>query len=102
MDKHQIRKAAKEYAKSIVAGHEEESCESDIIAVENSFADAFMAGIEWYINSVWHTPNEEPKRWSKVFVFSKLGSFSSWEWSPFTIAAFKKFDQIRRDRKSVV
>ena len=62
MTKEQIEKASMEYAVGNSWYPGETSYESDIKAMEESFADAFKAGAQWRINSVWHDAEEEPKQ----------------------------------------
>lgn len=60
MKREDIDKAASDYAEENSWYPGETSYESDIIAIEESFADAFKAGAEWRINSVWHDASEPP------------------------------------------
>lgn len=60
MKREDIYKAASDYAEENSWYPGETSYESDIIAIEESFADAFKAGAEWRINSVWHDASEVP------------------------------------------
>lgn len=66
MTREQIEKAAIEYAEKNSWYPGETSYESDIQAMEESFADAFKNGAEWRINSVWHSPDELPRIGSYV------------------------------------
>ena len=61
MTREQIAKAAMDYAVENSWYPGETSYESDIKAMEESFADAFRDGAEWCINSVWHDVSERPK-----------------------------------------
>nr|DAV67280.1 MAG TPA: hypothetical protein [Caudoviricetes sp.] len=61
MKKEDIEKAAEKYAEENSWYPGETSYESDIIAIEESFADAFKAGVKWRINSVWHDIKEMPE-----------------------------------------
>lgn len=56
MNKEQIEQVAREYATQNAWYPGETSYESDIRAMEESFADAFKAGADWRIKSVWHKP----------------------------------------------
>lgn len=63
MTREQIEKAAMGYAVENSWYPGETSYESDIKEMEESFADAFMDGAQWRINSVWHNlPNDLPKK----------------------------------------
>lgn len=62
MTREQIEKAAMGYAVGNSWYPGETSYESDIKAMEESFADAFKAGSQWRINSVWHDASEEPEQ----------------------------------------
>ena len=59
MTREQIEKAAMEYAVENSWYPGETSYESDIKEMEESFADAFKAGSQWRINSVWHDMKKE-------------------------------------------
>ena len=59
MTREQIEKAAMEYAVRNSWYPGETSYESDIKAMEESFADAFKDGAQWRINSVWHDRTEK-------------------------------------------
>ena len=62
MTREQIEKAARKYAFDNAWYPGETSYESDIRAMEESFADAFMDGAQWRINSVWHDAIDKPER----------------------------------------
>ena len=62
MTREQITKAAMEYAVENSWYPGETSYESDIKAMQESFADAFRDGAQWRINSVWHSTKELPQR----------------------------------------
>ena len=71
----------------------ETSYESDIKAMEESFADAFKAGAQWRINSVWHDNSLHPTEDCDVLVetirrieldrydvdYNELDSGADWE-----------------------
>lgn len=79
MTREQIERAAKEYAEENPWYPGETSYESDIAAMEESFADAFKAGAQWYINTVWHKPSaygEELKKGVEVIAKTKRGYHS--------------------------
>lgn len=63
-----IEKAAKKYAEENSWYPGETSYESDIIAIEESFADAFKAGVKWRINSVWHDVDNELPEYNRHVV----------------------------------
>ena len=60
MNKEQIEQVARGYAEENSWYPGETSYESDIRAMEESFADAFKAGADWRIKSVWHDRSEKP------------------------------------------
>lgn len=68
MTREQIEKAAMGYAVGNSWYPGETSYESDIKAMEESFADAFKAGAQWRINSVWHDASEKPDK-NQLVVF---------------------------------
>ncbi len=57
-----IEKAAYSYAEENSWYPGETSYECDIVAMKESFAEAFNDGANWRINSVWHEVSEEPER----------------------------------------
>lgn len=59
MNKEQIEQTAQKYAEENAWYPGETSYESDNMAMEESFADAFKAGALWRINSVWHDTDKE-------------------------------------------
>lgn len=61
MNKEQIEQVAREYAEEYSWYPGETSYESDIREMEEKFADAFKAGVQWRINSVWHSTDELPE-----------------------------------------
>ena len=76
MTKEQIEEAAMGYAVENSWYPGETSYESDIKAMEESFADAFKAGVQWRINSVWYKPSVyggELKRNVEVVAKTKRG-----------------------------
>lgn len=68
MKKEDIEKAAGKYAEENSWYPGETSYESDIIAIEESFADAFKAGVKWRINSVWHDVDNELPEYNRHVV----------------------------------
>lgn len=68
MKKEDIEKAAGKYAEENSWYPGETSYESDIIAIEESFADAFKAGVKWRINSVWHDVDNELPEYNRYVV----------------------------------
>lgn len=64
-------KAAKEYAEENAWYPGETSYESDIMEMERSFAEAFIAGAQWRIDSVWH--EEEPKIGGELCLLERRG-----------------------------
>lgn len=76
MKREDIDKAASDYAEENSWYPGETSYESDIIAIEESFADAFKAGAEWRINSVWHDASEEPTEREMLAVIDKDGDMT--------------------------
>lgn len=72
MNRETIEKAAKEYAEENAWYPGDTSYESDIREMEGAFADAYKAGAQWRINSVWHDVDEKPKFKGKVEVSSFL------------------------------
>lgn len=68
MKRKDIEKAAEKYAEENSWYPGETSYESDIIAIEESFADAFKAGVKWRINSVWNDATEKPKLGELIIV----------------------------------
>ena len=57
-----IEKAAYSYAEENSWYPGETPYECDIVAMKESFAEAFNDGANWRINSVWHEVSEEPER----------------------------------------
>lgn len=68
MKRKDIEKAAEKYAEENSWYPGETSYESDIIAIEESFADAFKAGVKWRINSVWNDTTEKPQLGELIIV----------------------------------
>lgn len=70
MNKELIEQAAREYAEENSWYPGETSYESDIRAMEESFADAFKAGAEWQSKqSFWKTvADEEPPEYKNVLL----------------------------------
>ena len=65
----QIEKTAMEYAVENSWYPGETSYESDIKEMEESFADAFKAGSQWRINSVWHDARKDvPEEFIPILV----------------------------------
>ncbi len=81
MKREDIDKAASDYAEENSWYPGETSYESDIIAIEESFADAFKAGAEWRINSVWHDANEMPDLGEAIIVelFGKVWDYGTYD-----------------------
>ena len=73
MEKEKIKQAAKEYAKSN-AWCPEESCADSMKDMEESFADAFMDGARWRINSAWHDGTASCEARRKALVLFKNGN----------------------------
>lgn len=76
MNKETIEKTAREYAEENPWYPGETSYESDIREMEEKFADAYIAGADWRINSVWHGMNEKPSE-----MFAILAEFGEEEYS---------------------
>ena len=68
MNEETIKKAAMEYAEENPWYPGETSYESDIREMEEKFADAYIAGAQWRINSVWHDASEKPNGNNKCLV----------------------------------
>ena len=73
MNEETIKKAAMEYAEENPWYPGETSYESDIREMEEKFADAYIAGADWRINSVWHSTNELPKHSGYLAVLMNNG-----------------------------
>ena len=71
----QIEKAAMGYAVENSWYPGETSYESDIKEMEESFADAFKAGSQWRISSVWHDAHEEPQHSGRLIASNKDGNY---------------------------
>lgn len=65
MDKQQIEQAAREYAEENSWYPGETSYESDIKAMEESFADAFKSGAEWQKGIAIEAFKENCPCWSR-------------------------------------
>lgn len=77
MKREDIDKAASDYAEENSWYPGETSYESDIIAIEESFADAFKAGAEWRINSVWHDFQAElPRNGELILIVAEINGSS--------------------------
>ena len=74
MTREQIEKAAMEYAVRNSWYPGETSYESDIKAMEESFADAFKDGAQWRINSVWHDRTEKADTSKELILMYSNGS----------------------------
>lgn len=79
MTKEQIEKAARKYAFDNAWYPGETSYESDIRAMEESFADAFMDGAQWRINSAWHDGAASCEARRKALVLFDNGSAKVYE-----------------------
>lgn len=81
MKREDVDKAASDYAEENSWYPGETSYESDIIAIEESFADAFKAGAEWRINSVWHDASEIPDLGEAIIVelFGKVWDYGTYD-----------------------
>ncbi len=81
MKRKDIEKAAEKYAEENSWYPGETSYESDIIAIEESFADAFKAGVKWRINSVWHDATEKPKLGELIIVevYGKIWDYGKYD-----------------------
>lgn len=66
MNREQIEKVAAEVAR--------EACYDYDAAFE--YANGFIFGADWRINSVWHTPNEHPDIYRTILVEDNKGNFS--------------------------
>lgn len=55
-------------------------------------ADAFEAGAQWRINSVWHPINEDPGYGKYILVHFKSGNFTSWFACADILSDFKRFE----------
>lgn len=75
MKRKDIEKAAEKYAEENSWYPGETSYESDIIAIEESFADAFKAGVKWRINSVWNDERKTPNKSDLILVEFPDGRF---------------------------
>lgn len=74
MNRETITKAAKEYAEENPWYPGETSYESDIREMEEKFADAYIAGADWRINTAWHDFEDEmPEKKRPVLIESKSG-----------------------------
>ena len=100
MTREQIAKAAMDYAVENSWYPGETSYESDIKAMEESFADAFRNGAEWRINSVWHDVIERPKQGEHIVVLMENGNFTSWFVTHDIMEVFKKFNVVLWARSS--
>ena len=65
--------------------------------VDGSFArhataDAFEAGAQWRINSVWHPINEDPGYGKYILVHFRSGNYTSWFASADILSDFKRFE----------
>lgn len=75
MNKETIQKAAMEYAEENPWYPGETSYESDIREMEEKFADAYIAGADWRINSVWHDAETEIPRENKAVIGITGGNY---------------------------
>jgi hypothetical protein len=62
MKREEIEKASKKYANENAYIPSDGYAENNMIEMKESFAEAFKDGVEWRINSVWHSGNEVPKK----------------------------------------
>lgn len=80
MNKETIEKAAKEYAEENPWYPGETYYESDIREMEEKFADAYIAGADWRINSVWHDIDKEKPMPGKHVVNEHWFDFVAEDW----------------------
>lgn len=73
MTNEDIEKESINYSKENSWYPGETSYESDIIAMEDSFANAFKAGAKWRINSVWNDASEAPQHSGMLIAICKDG-----------------------------
>lgn len=79
MTKEDVEKESINYAKENSWYPGETSYESDIIAMEDSFANAFKAGARWRINSVWRKDIQKGKSKKPILVKFDNGLFNLFE-----------------------
>ena len=108
MNRETITKAAKEYAEENPWYPGETSYESDIREMEEKFADAYIAGANWRINSAWHDATKfKPRHGSKVAVLVGGKDITVWNFengmeqafSCMSIKCWAYIDDLIPDRK---
>lgn len=75
MKQEDIEQEANDYAHENLWYPGEIFYERDIVKMMKCFADAFKAGAEWRINSVWHKAEERPERKRIYIAQCKGGRF---------------------------
>lgn len=85
IDEKKIEEAAEKFA---------EKCSGDYIATSNAI-DAFKAGIDWFLDNLWHDASEEPEQ-DKVTLI-QLKDDGSWHTAIFVGIEFRIIDMNQDD-----
>lgn len=104
MKREEIEKAALKYKDKLIEdvinynniNNEEDNYEAGKAhALDDFIKDSFKEGVKWFISSVLHDVDEEPRMDRHIMVLFKRGGYESWFVSSEMAENLKEFDVIK-------